>query len=196
MPFHHVIQQHGWPLISKRVARGISILRHPTEKNANVTKLYDEGINRFGEPASRFRIADRWRFLVDAPFEVSDRCCDIMKKEPSRRYQRMTGRQPYLGLLASDSQAREKSYLQHGCNAYDMKSPRSMPMAIWTKQDVWSCIKRYNIAIPEVYGQIVEDGCRLRTTGVNGTGCVFCAFGLQMETEQTRFHQLYSLLSG
>ena len=45
-----------WPLVSKRVARGISILRHPTGKNANITKLYDEGINRFGEEAARFRM--------------------------------------------------------------------------------------------------------------------------------------------
>jgi 3'-phosphoadenosine 5'-phosphosulfate sulfotransferase (PAPS reductase)/FAD synthetase len=191
IPFTEVIKRHGWPLVSKRVARGISILRHPTDKNANITKLYDEGINRFGETAARFRTPDRWRFLIDAPFETSDRCCDIMKKEPSRRYQRMTGRMPFLGLLASDSQAREKSFLQHGCNAYDMKSPRSMPMAIWTKQDVWACIKRHNIAIPEVYGEIVEEGGQFRTTGVDGTGCVFCAFGLQMESEPTRFHQLY-----
>ncbi len=191
MPFHQVIAKYGWPLISKRVSRGISFLRHPTPGNANIRRLYDEGVNRFGEPVARFRIADRWRFLIDAPFEVSDLCCNVMKKEPTHRYQKMTGRMPFLGLLAGDSQAREKGYLQHGCNAYDLKNPRSTPLGFWTEQDVLDCIRRYCIQIPGVYGDIIEEGNRLRTSGVQGTGCVFCAFGLHMETGVTRFQHLY-----
>lgn len=190
-PFHHVIRDHGWPLISKRVARGVNILRHPTDKNQNIWKLYNEGINRFGEKVQGFKVPLRWRCLVKAPFEVSDKCCQIMKKDPMHKYQRETGRMPYLGLLASDSKAREKNYLQHACNAYDIQNPRSAPLGFWTEQDVLAYIRDNDIEIPGVYGQVVEgpDG-ELHTTGVKRTGCIFCGFGLHLDESPTRFQRL------
>ena len=30
----------------------------------------------------------KWRFLVDAPFKMSHRCCDIMKKHPVKKYEK------------------------------------------------------------------------------------------------------------
>lgn len=191
MPFHQVIETYGWPMISKRVARGVNILRNPTGANANIWKLYNEGVNRFGEPVQGFKVPERWRFLVDAPFQVSDLCCNVMKKAPIHRYQKENGgRMPYLGTLAEDSKTREKNYLQHGCNAYDLKHPRSTPLGFWTEQDILECIRRYKINIPEVYGEIIDDGGELRTTGVKGTGCIFCGFGLHLDDRPTRFQRL------
>lgn len=60
-PFHQVIRDHGWPMISKKTARGISILRNPTPRNQNISRLYREGINRFGEAVNGFKVANRWR---------------------------------------------------------------------------------------------------------------------------------------
>jgi len=192
IPFNIVLLKHGYPLASKKVARGISILRHPTENNQNVYRLYDQGINRFGEQVNGFRIADRWRFLVDAPFECSDKCCSIMKKEPMARYQREHGRRQYVGTMAADSKARQKAYLQHGCNGYDMKDPKSMPMGFWTEQDVFRAIVKYQIKIPSVYGQVrsKSDGT-MYCTGVKRTGCVFCMFAIHMEPSPNRFQRLY-----
>lgn len=190
MPFHRVISTYGWPLISKRVSRGVSFLRNPTEANENIRRLYDEGINRFGEPVQGFRVPDRWRCLIGAPFEVSDLCCKVMKKDPIHRFERETGRRPYLGLLASDSKAREKNYLQHACNAYDIKHPRSAPLGFWTEQDVLGYLRAEGLAIPGVYGEIVEERGKLRTTGVHGTGCVFCGFGLHLDDRPTRFQRM------
>ena len=191
-PFHHVIRDHGWPLISKRVSRGISILRNPTGANDNIYKLYNEGVNRFGETVQGFKLPDRWRFLVDAPFECSDICCHIMKKDPMHKYQKRTGRMPYLGMLATDSKAREKAYLQHSCNAYDISNPRSLPLGFWTENDILECIARHNISIPRVYGKITTRHGALTTTGANRTGCVFCGFGLHLDTIPTRFQRLYA----
>ena len=189
-PFHHVIRDHGWPLISKRVSRGISILRNPTGANGNIYKLYNEGINRFGEPVQGFKMPLRWRFLIDAPFECSDICCQIMKKDPMHKYQKKTGRMPYLGLLATDSKAREKAYLQHSCNAYDISNPRSLPLGFWTEHDVLECIAKHKIKIPKVYGKITTRSGELTTTGAKRTGCVFCGFGLHMDTIPTRIQRL------
>ena len=205
MHFSRVIKEHGWPLASKKIARGVELIRHPTENNANVRRLYLEGINRYGRPVNGFRIAQRWRFLFDAPFECSDRCCGIMKKDPAARYERETGRKPFIGTMASDSKTRQRTYmLNGGCNAFDMVHPRSAPLSFWTEQDVLRCVSENNIRIRSVYGDIVTEQTqaqlsgigenslpRLSTTGVRRTGCVFCCFGLHMdEGRHNRFEQL------
>lgn len=194
MRFAEVIRRYGWPIASKKLARGIAILRHPTSRNQNVYRLYDQGINRFGRPVNGRRVSDCWRFLVNAPFEVSDHCCEVMKKEPMRRYRRETGRVPFVGILASDSKDRELSYLRTGtCNAYDAKEPKSLPLAFWTEQDVLTCIRQYNIPLAAVYGRIEERDGSLVTTGIRRTGCVFCAFGIHMDIrdgDRTRFEVL------
>lgn len=194
MRFGEVIAKYGWPVASKKLARGIYVLRHPTDRNQNLYRLYDKGVNRFGQPVNGRRVSDCWRFLVDAPFEVSDHCCEVMKKEPMRRYRRETGRAPFVGILATDSKERELTYLKTGsCNAFDAKEPKSTPLAFWTEQDILDCIRKYNIPLASVYGQIEEHCGQLRTTGLRRTGCVFCAFGLHMDLrdgEETRFELL------
>lgn len=205
MHFSRVIKEYGWPLASKKIARGVELIRHPTENNANVRRLYLEGINRYGRPVNGFKIAQRWRFLFDAPFECSDRCCGIMKKDPAARYERETGRKPFVGTMASDSKSRQRTYLLNGgCNAFDMKHPRSAPLSFWTEQDILRCVRENDIAIPAVYGDIVgehvqcqlpgignEQYAKLHTTGVRRTGCVFCCFGLHLdEGEYNRFEML------
>lgn len=194
LTFKEIITKYGWPIASKKLARGINVLRHPTDRNQNIYRLYDQGINRFGQAVNGRKISDCWRFLVDAPFEVSDHCCEVMKKEPMRRYRRETGRASFVGLLATDSKERELTYLKAGsCNSYDSKNPKSTPLAFWTEQDILECIRRHDIPIPSVYGQIVERDGQLVTTGLRRTGCVFCAFGLHMDLNdghETRFEML------
>lgn len=193
IPFHHVIQNYGFPMVSKKVARGVSVLRNPTGHNQNIWRLYDEGINRFGNPVNGFKVPARWKFLVNAPFPISDKCCRIMKKEPMRRYERESGRTQFVGTLAGDSKSREKIYLQHGCNGFDLKIPRSTPMGFWTEQDVLQALVMHEIPYPSVYGDIQqgEDG-KLHCTGVKRTGCVFCGFGLHMEGNPNRFQLLHN----
>lgn len=194
MPFGQVLKTYGYPLISKKVARGLSILRNPTSKNQNIYRLYSQGINRFGEPVNGFQVPERWKqTFLKAPFELSDKCCEVMKKEPMRRYTRETGNVQFIGTMASDSKQRQRSWLQHGCNAYDLKNPHSTPLSFWTKQDVLQCLKMFNIPYANVYGDIKQnrETGKLYFTGVQSTGCVFCGFGLHMETQPNRFQRLY-----
>lgn len=115
-----------------------------------------------------------------------------MKKEPMKRYEKEYGRKQYVGTMAQDSKAREKVYLQNGCNGYDLKDPKSTPMGFWTEQDVLQAIGNYNIPIPSVYGDIRRKGNgELYCTGVKRTGCVFCMFALHMEPSPGRFQKLY-----
>ena len=187
--FSEVIRKRGWPLISKRVAHGVSILRNPSETNKNVYRLYNEGVNQKGVVVAGFKLPKRWRFLIDAPFMVSDYCCQPLKKYPLVKHQKKTNAVPYIGLIAADSLVREKMYLQLGCNAYDTHSPRSAPLGFWTEQDVLSIIQTENIPYAEVYGDIIKNGEGLKCTGYHNTGCVFCGFGLAAESDN-RFVRL------
>lgn len=147
---------------------------------------------------------------MDADFNISHKCCDVMKKTPAKRYSKETGRKPILGTMAEESQLRYRKWLQHGCNAFETKEPKSQPMSFWTEQDVLHYIKKFNVPYASVYGDIVPtskdeqiegqltafdilgdyDGTQLKTTGASRTGCIFCMFGCHLEKEPNRFQRL------
>lgn len=168
----------------------------------------DDVIERYkrASSGSMFNV-HKYRDLLTADFKISDLCCHVMKKTPFYEYQKRTGRKPILATMAEESMLREKSWLQNGCNAFDGKQPRSAPMSFWTEQDVLQYIKEEQLPIASVYGDIVyaEDpeqmrfadfglDCggteKLRTTGCDRTGCIFCAFGCHLESEPSRFQML------
>ena len=64
-------------------------------------------------------------YKVDAPFDVSDVCCNYLKKEPAHRYSKETGKKAILGIMAEESEMRKDQWMKHGCNAFDLKHPQS-----------------------------------------------------------------------
>ena len=147
---------------------------------------------------------------MDADFNISHKCCDVMKKKPAKKYEKETGRKPILGTMAEESRLRYQKWLQHGCNAFGTKEPKSQPMSFWTEQDVLHYIKEFNVPYAPVYGDIVPtskdeqiegqlttfdilgeyEGTLLKTTGCDRTGCIFCMFGCHLEKEPNRFQRL------
>jgi 3'-phosphoadenosine 5'-phosphosulfate sulfotransferase (PAPS reductase)/FAD synthetase len=142
---------------------------------------------------------EKYKFFLDCPFEISNRCCTVMKKEPSKRYSKETGRKPITATMASESRLRTQKWLQNGCNGFEMKSPISNPMSFWTEQDVLTYIYENDIKIAEPYGNIVTEdnqipfagcACTLCTTGCHRTGCIYCGFGAHLEKGEGRFERL------
>lgn len=151
-------------------------------------------------------------FLQDDAPVISNKCCGVMKKQPTQAYYRKTKRHQITGEMASESRLRLQKWLQHGCNAFDTKKPKSTPLAFWTEQDILQYIKENNIKIASVYGDIVYDEkkseqlegqlefglngieeakCMLKTTGCKRTGCMFCGFGCTQEAEgEGRFERM------
>lgn len=142
----------------------------------------------------------KYAFFLDAPFNVSNKCCNVMKKKPSHDYTKQSGRYAITAEMADESQLRTQKWLENGCNGFDLKIPKSTPMAFWTEQDVLQYIKENNLRIAPVYGDIVYDyenqiegqmdlsdyGLAdntkpLKTTGCSRTGCMFCGFGCHLE---------------
>lgn len=128
--------------------------------------------------------------LINAPFKISDACCHKMKVEPAKKYQKQTGKHPILATMTDESLNRKKKWLKEGCNAFDSKECTSQPMSFWTEQDVLMYLKEFKVEYASVYGDIVEEKGKLKTTGCKRTGCIFCCFGVQNEKEPNRFQML------
>lgn len=206
MRFDEVIRNYGYPVVSKMVANKVAGAK---PENLRWRQLKGTEINpKTGEP-SQFNIP-KWGFLLDAPFNISDKCCAVMKKAPAKKYTQESGRKPMLGLMADESNARYTAWLKTGCNAFDLKEPQSQPMAFWTEQDILRYLKKYDVEYCSVYGEIVPssedeqiegqlttfdvlndyEGTLLKTTGCKRTGCIFCMFGCHLEKQPNRFQIL------
>ena len=184
MTFKAVIEKYGYPVISKEQALYIRQYRH--SKSEKLRRLRWEGY----PPNGNFAISKKWRRLVDAPFEISEKCCDVMKKAPFKKYEKESGRVPYIATMAEESRLRYQEYLQHGCNAFDNKRRKSTPLGFWTEQDIIGYMRESGIEYASVYGDIVEIdlfGDELALTGCSRTGCMFCMFGAHLEPQPNRF---------
>ena len=132
----------------------------------------------------------KWKFLYESNIPISEKCCEVMKKKPAKKYEKETGRKPIIATMAEESTLRAQAWLKNGCNAFDGKRPTSQPMSFWTEQDVLTYLKEYHIPYAPVYGEIEEINGALKTTLCDRTGCVFCGFGCHLEKEPNRFQRL------
>nr|DAL24023.1 MAG TPA_asm: phosphoadenosine-phosphosulfate reductase [Caudoviricetes sp.] len=183
--FKQVVEEKGYPIISKSVANCVRLARKNIKEGKNTLRVRQiRGL----EKGSRFN-KGKWEFLLDAPFKISDECCNELKKKPFKKYEKKSGKVPFIATMAEEGQQRESAYLMTGCNAFN--TGRSQPMGFWTEQDILQYIVENNLEIASVYGDIIkgEDGM-LRTTGEKRTGCIFCGFGCHLEKEPNRFQRL------
>lgn len=178
MPFQEVLEKYGYPVISKEISAKIYRWRNTkSEKEKGVLEHGRPGKFKFG------RLALKWRFLIDAPFKISDVCCDVIKKRPSKKYEKETGNYPFMGMMAGDSRLRKTNYLKFGCNAFEKTRPSSNPLSFWTEKDIWEYIKQNNIEISPIYEM-----------GYDRTGCVFCLFGWHKEDKMAKLAQTHPKL--
>lgn len=216
MRFDEVLKTYGYPVISKEVSQIIREAKIGISRNDGSYKYRIQRITGTGNYAPKNGKKNRYdvshyRYMLDAPFDISEQCCKVMKKQPSRRYAKETGRKPILGTMASESRLRHQRWMKYGCNAFDAsgENQSSNPLSFWTEQDILHYIKKYNVPYCSVYGEIVADmpddfegqttiydviedyeGIKLKTTGCNRTGCIFCMFGCHLEKGQNRFQRL------
>ena len=188
MNFRKVIEKYGYPIISKEISRDVSVAKRcPSGKTA---EKFIRGSNYHKKYGDRW-LLERWNFLIDAPFNVSNRCCNVMKKQPVHKFDKDTGLKPIVATMACESNLRRHEWFRSGCNAFNIKNPSSKPMSFWTEQDVLEYLKHFNIPYASVYGDIlIDDKGRYYTTGCDRTGCVFCGFGCHLEKEPNRFQRL------
>lgn len=160
-----VIEKYGFPLISKEQSRYINQAKHTkSEKLLNI-RLHggEKGIGK---------IAEKWKFLINAPFDISEKCCDYLKKKPFEKFHKETGLFPFIGTMAGESRLRLQKWLRQGCNSFESNMIASYPLSIWTQADVWAYIRKFNLPYSPVYDM-----------GIKRTGCMFCGFGCHFKDD-------------
>lgn len=130
-------------------------------------------------------LAKKWQYLTDTermPADISEYCCEALKKEPFKRYVKETGRQPFIGITQDESFRRENQYNHTGCNVYDGHTIKSQPMGFWPKNEVIQYAVEQRIPICSVYGTPYQDKKgNWYFTGEQRTGCCVCGFGCHGE---------------
>lgn len=187
MTFAQTIQKYGYPIVSKQTARFIS--RYRNTKSEQMRQFYKHGINKDGSK-SAFKIAKKWHYLLDSDFLTTDRCCDILKKDPIHRFEAETGLKPINGVMSTESNQRKMRYLKNeGCISWKEGKEICSPLSLFTEDNIWECIDKFNIEICKIYYDQIIDGELV--TGEKRTGCAWCLFGLHCETKgNTRIDRL------
>ena len=222
--FMEVCEKYGFPLISKEVSQVVyeakvslkeiemgKVKKYKYGKPISILQLEGKVPHREkGEMTKEYSAQydkSRYSYFLDAPFTISNRCCNVMKKHPIREMARKTGRKAITAQMADESKLRTQKWLQNGCNAFNVKEPISNPLSFWTEQDILRYIYENKLPICSVYGDVVEDweteGIMenqvtfddfkddkvFKTTGCKRTGCMLCGFGCHMKGDD-RFLQL------
>ena len=138
LSFAQVCDRYGFPLISKEISETIEEVKRSVELgNTSTVRMKQLNGEYEGSPFNK----GKWKFLLDADFSVSAKCCDHLKKNPIREFEKKTNRKPILGTMASESMQRTTSWIINGCNAFDLKNPQSRPISFWSENDVLLYLK-------------------------------------------------------
>lgn len=164
MSFKKVIETYGYPCIGKEAAHCIDLAQR--DKPSGLRQMASD---------SRYGFA-KFAYMVDAPFKVSEKCCNVMKKKPAKEYHKETGRCPYIGTRVDESSLRETKWISKGDNR-EGDIPSSNPLSIWTDRDVDEYIRTRGV-----------EYCRIYDMGYERTGCIFCMFGIM--SDRNRFVKL------
>lgn len=185
MSFKQVIEEKGYPIVSKSVSNCVRLAKQNIADGKDTLRVRQiRGL----EVGSIFN-KGKWEFLLDAPFKISDECCNELKKKPLKKFTKECGKKPMMATMAAEGGVRKSAYMKTGCNAFN--NGKSQPMGFWTEQDVFEYILENNLEIASVYGDIVKDeNEKYTTTKEKRTGCIFCAYGISMEKSPNRFERM------
>lgn len=149
-----ILNDIGFPVISKKIAGRINTLQNPTENNKTVRHAIITGeCGAQGHYAknSRMKLPAKWLKLFggyenenegvnygkpDPDIKISNECCYWLKEKPCDDWAKNHNSAPYLGIMASEGGQREEALIDHGCNYYGKTVTRSAPFAIFMRQDI------------------------------------------------------------
>lgn len=211
----NILQEEGFPVLSKRIANKINTIANPTEKNKTVRHAIITG--ECGEQGhfatdSKMKLPQRYLELFGGydeegralgyqkpnNFKVSHMCCYYLKEAPCDNWAKEHNSVPFLGLMASEGGQRADALEEHGCNYFGKTTARSCPFAFFFHSDVIHLAVDLGVHIPEIYGEVkISDtpngfgDYEYSTTGEQRTGCSMCGFGIQLEERPHRFDRLW-----
>lgn len=165
--FKKVVDHYGYPIFSKRIANAIRTYRNAKSERTKKNSL--DYMDR------NFKKYEKYKEL-----NISDKCCDKLKKEPLRRKAKELNLEcSIIGLLASESRQREQEWINYGCNVFHIKKDNQCrPLSFWTEKDIYEYIERFQVRISKLYSM-----------GYNRNGCMYCGFGVHLEKDGINRYQ-------
>lgn len=97
MNIRQVVEKYGYSIIGKDVAHRIETARRSPDSRS--MKLLRGEVLRSNGEKSMYN-CEKWGYLLTAPFLISDRCCGIMKKSPSKSYEHRADVKPTTATMA------------------------------------------------------------------------------------------------
>ena len=131
MPFIKVLTEIGYPLVSKEVSECVDQARkcldNPNRERDiyRLEKLLGTAKQKGGTKSLYNK--EKYKNLINAPFRISNRCCDIMKKRPMGKLKE----KPIIATMTEESANRKTAWLKTGCNSFEGKIA-SRPMSFCT----------------------------------------------------------------
>ena len=143
----NILQEEGFPVLSKKIANKIDTLANPTEKNKTVRHAIitgECGAQGHFATDSKMRLPLKYLQLFGGlylegaalgygkpNFKVSHKCCYYLKEKPCDDWAREHNSVPFLGLMASEGGQRADALEENGCNYFGKTTARSCPFAFW-----------------------------------------------------------------
>jgi 3'-phosphoadenosine 5'-phosphosulfate sulfotransferase (PAPS reductase)/FAD synthetase len=168
--FKKVIKLHGFPLVSKEISQKANELKHSNGKRTKLLRYY-------GDKKGNSVLPKKWRFLAEQKFDVTNKCCYILKKEPLERWAKANGNpKPLIALMSDESRLRQQLALYGNENG---KKVYPFLRTGWTEKDIWAYAKKYNIRFAECYYDSVVNGVLIKA--LDRSGCEYCNFGVHLD---------------
>lgn len=164
--------QYGYPLLGKAASK------------LQARRINIDCFLRFSQTASNDpKLKEYYEMLKVC--KISQHCCTELKKKPSDKLCRELGIDcVFMGMMASESRRRLISFCDNGY-LYKVKKDWSdnhyhcHPIAIWTDDDVWEYIHRFNCPYSPLYDIGYEDPETGEWVNIKRNGCLGCGTDIQ-----------------
>jgi len=174
--FNKVIEKYGFPLVSKEVSQKVNELKRTHGERTRIKRFY-------GDDKGNGKLSNKWRFLAEQEFNVTHKCCAILKKDPLEKWAKEAGLKPIIALMSDESRLRQQLALYGDDNG---KKIYPFLRTGWEEKDIWAAADYFGIRFAECYYDHIVDGQLIEAR--TRTGCEYCGFGITMEKEN-RFHR-------
>lgn len=178
LPIKETLKKYGYPFCSKQHGATWQIYKKNGFNSKTVKAYYEHTFNFHSNQRP-----DILKYQFSESFDslnISDKCCDYLKKKPMAKYQTDTGRKiAIVGIMAAEGGRRASAV----CLAFQGKKLKQFhPLAPISQEWEQWFIEKYNIPLCKLY---------YPPYNFKRTGCKGCPFNLylqkDLETMQTYF---------
>lgn len=181
--FVQVIKEFGKPFRSKMKSDIISAYqKKPDSKTAKY--LYDDAVCK----SHKMRLSNKDFHILHERFhiKISDKCCDMMKKQPFAKYAKDNAITGYFSGIRMFEGGKRQFVFEKRINSGDKRPCTHVsggitsvsPIFDWTDEICEEFIQKYNVPLSRAYTEY----------GETRTGCFLCPYGLDVDKRLESLH--------